>query len=73
MKRTKTPLNNVPARRDSAGDGSSAPTIETPGFGGVGRSVQGDLSPVSERHDEALAEALALRLQPSRRKHGVKE
>ena len=30
--------------------------IEEFSFIGVGRSDQGDLSPVSERHDEALAE-----------------
>ena len=36
------------------------PTIEDVGFSGVGSSEQGDLSPVSERHDEALGGALAL-------------
>ena len=35
------------------------PTIEDLGFVGIGRSEQGDLMPVSERHDEALAEAIA--------------
>ena len=35
-------------------------TIEDLGSEGVGRSGQGELSPVSERHDEALGEALAL-------------
>ena len=33
-------------------------TIEDLGFVGIGSSDQGNLSPVSERHDEALAEAL---------------
>ena len=32
-------------------------TIEDPGFVGIGSSDQGNASPVSERHDEALAEA----------------
>ena len=32
-------------------------TIEDLGFVGIGSSDQGNLSPVSERHDEALAEA----------------
>ena len=32
-------------------------TIEDLGFAGIGSSQQGDSSPVSERHDEALAEA----------------
>lgn len=31
-------------------------TIEDLGFAGIGSSQQGDSSPVSERHDEALAE-----------------
>ena len=33
-------------------------TIEDPGFIGIGSSDQGNPSPLSERHDEALAEAL---------------
>ena len=33
------------------------PTIEDLGFMGIGRSDQTGLSPVSERHDEALEEA----------------
>ena len=33
-------------------------TIEDFGFVGIGSSDQGDLSPVSENHDEALARAL---------------
>ena len=33
-------------------------TIDDLGFVGVGRSDQRDLSPVSERHDEALGQAL---------------
>ena len=32
-------------------------TIEDLGFAGIRSSQQGDSSPVSERHDEALAEA----------------
>ena len=32
-------------------------TIEDLGFAGIGCTQQGDSSPVSERHDEALAEA----------------
>ena len=39
-------------------DRPPALTIEDLGFVGVGSSDQGDLSPVSERHDEALEEAL---------------
>ena len=39
-------------------DRTPALTIEDLGFVGVGSSDQGDLSPVSERHDEALEEAL---------------
>ena len=39
-------------------DRAPALTIEDLGFVGVGNSDQGDLSPVSERHDEALEEAL---------------
>ena len=31
-------------------------TIEDLGFSGIGSSQQGDSNPVSERHDEALAE-----------------
>ena len=38
---------------------AQAQTIEDLGFVGIGSSDQGDLSPVSERHDEALGEALA--------------
>ena len=49
----------------------TALTVEELGFVGVGRSELGDLSPVSERHDEALGEALALRLQP--KEHGVRQ
>lgn len=33
-------------------------TLEDLGFVGIGRSGDGDLSPVSEIHDEALARAL---------------
>ena len=36
---------------------SQAPTIEDLGFMGIGKSDQTGLSPVSERHDEALEEA----------------
>ncbi|HEV8307373.1 MAG TPA: hypothetical protein VGW35_06860 [Methylomirabilota bacterium] len=39
-------------------------TLKQFGFIGVGRSRQGRLSPVSERHDEALADAFA---KPRRR------
>lgn len=35
-------------------------------FVGAGRSDQGDLAPVSERHDEALAQALAQELAEKR-------
>ena len=34
-----------------------SPTIGDLRFAGIGSSQQGDSSPVSERHDEALAEA----------------
>ena len=40
-------------------EGDEVPTIEALGFVGVGRSEQGSLSPVSERHDEALGDAFA--------------
>ena len=50
----------VPARQRALVEGVNVPTMEDVGFSGVGRSEQGDLSPVSERHDEALGEALAL-------------
>ena len=39
-------------------DRAPALTIEDLGFVGVGSSNQADLSPVSERHDEALEQAL---------------
>ena len=39
-------------------EGSQTPTLENLGFVGVGSSDQGHLSPVSERHDEALGEML---------------
>ena len=42
--------------------GSDAPTFS---FVGAGRSEQGDLAPVSERHDEALAQTQAGRLARS--------
>ena len=48
-------------------------TTDDLGFAGIGRSVQGALSPVSERHDEALEEALAHWSQLSQRKHGAKQ
>ena len=38
-------------------DNSKPVTTEGFSFIGMGRSDQGDLSPVSERHDEALEEA----------------
>jgi hypothetical protein len=38
--------------------GKQKPTMMDFSFIGAGRSRQGKLSPVSERHDEALAEAL---------------
>ena len=48
------------ARQRALVEGVNLPTIEHVGFSGVGSSEQGDLSPVSERHDEALGGALAL-------------
>ena len=39
-------------------DRTPALIMDDLGFVGVGSSDQGDLSPVSERHDEALEEAL---------------
>ena len=39
-------------------DSTRALTVDDLGFVGVGKSHQGDLSPVSERHDEALEQAL---------------
>ncbi len=44
---------------DSLGsaEGEQKPSIEDFSFIGAGRSRQGRLSPVSERHDEALAQA----------------
>jgi hypothetical protein len=38
--------------------GASFPRFEEFSFVGSGRSKQGKLAPVSERHDEALAESL---------------
>ena len=38
-------------------EGRESLTIEDLGFAGIGSSQQGDANPVSERHDEALAEA----------------
>jgi plasmid stability protein len=40
------------------GKAKTRPSIEDFAFIGVGRSRQGRLSPVSERHDEALKEVL---------------
>ena len=40
-------------------DNSKPAPIEKFSFIGIGRSDQGDLSPVSERHDEALEEAFS--------------
>ncbi len=50
---------HMPDRRKASDEGTHSPTMKALGYAGVGRSVQGALSPVSERHDEALAEALA--------------
>ena len=58
-------------RQKTFDEGCDALTVEELGFVGIGRSEQGDLSPVSERHDEALGKALALRLQPE--EHGVRQ
>ena len=63
----------MPDRRRATDEENHTLTTEDLGFAGVGRSAQGALSPVSERHDEALAEAVAHRLQPSRPKHGVRQ
>ena len=59
------------ARQKAFDERAHSPTIEDLGFVGVGCSEQGGLSPVSERHDEALGKALALRLQP--KEHGVRQ
>ena len=47
-------------------------TLEDFGFVGIGRSDQGDLSPVSENHDEALARALEEELA-EKRPQGIEE
>ena len=53
--------------------GVHAPTLRDLGFGGIGRSEQGDSSPVSERHDEALGEALAPRSNQTNLNRGAKQ
>jgi hypothetical protein len=63
----------MPNRRKPSDEGTRTLTVEHLGFVGIGRSVQGALSPVSERHDEALGEPPALRLQSSKTMHGAKE
>ena len=46
----------LPDRRQLASQSMKLPRVEEFTFIGMGRSNQGDLSPLSERHDEALAE-----------------
>ena len=49
----------LPNRRQSTSPSTKLPRVEDLTFIGMGRSDQGDLSPVSERHDEALEEAFS--------------
>lgn len=49
----------LPNRRQTASPKKNLPRVEGFTFIGMGRSDQGDLSPVSERHDEALEEAFS--------------
>ncbi len=44
------------AGQEALDECAHTPTIEDLGSEGVGRSGQGELSPMSERHDEALGE-----------------
>ncbi len=51
-------LREVLAYSLGTSKGKQKPSLKDFSFIGIGRSRQGRLSPVSERHDEALAEAL---------------
>jgi hypothetical protein len=51
-------VRDVVAEKLGVKKGKKRRTLEQFAFVGAGKSRQGKLSPVSERHDEALAEAL---------------
>ena len=53
------PESHKPSKQHPRPDNSKPATTEGFSFIGMGRSDQGDLSPVSERHDEALEEAFS--------------
>ena len=53
------PESRDPADHSARPDNSNPAPIEEFSFIGLGRSDQGNLSPVSERHDEALEEAFS--------------
>ena len=57
VERQLAPENRQTTLQNPSPDNSTPVTTEGFSFIGMGRSDQGDLSPVSERHDEVLEEA----------------